>query len=64
MTKNKDVKTTLFYNITILSYGIWYNVFSYFADVRTAAGRVTDDNQHERSGDPHGRIPPGHESSV
>lgn len=39
-------------------------MFPYFADFRAAAGGVSDDDQHERSRHPHGRISQGYESSV
>jgi hypothetical protein len=35
--------------------------FPYLADVRASVGGVSDDNEHERSGDSHGRLSPGHE---
>ena len=41
-----------------------YITSPYFADIRPTAGRVSDDNQHERSRNPHGRFSPGYEASV
>lgn len=41
-----------------------YITSPYFADVRPTAGGVSDDNQHERSRNTHGRFSPGYEASV